>query len=207
MSVKKIPADFDLCILVCILIWGDEMPNKTIYVAEDDLPLFERAQQLAGGNLSSAVARALRRFIEVETAHQAGYEEITVPVGPPGSRRQKRFFGVRLIRWQHHLADRGRVEVFSIYRTRGGHYAVHRQERPNWAAWGDPEFWAEFWSNPDHWHGGQRFGMPHRGWHQGGAASLSVYDTLEQLRAEVPPELFEQLETTEEEPPIEDLNI
>jgi hypothetical protein len=40
------------------------MPNKTIYVSEDDLPLFERAQLVSGTNLSSVIVRALRRFLE-----------------------------------------------------------------------------------------------------------------------------------------------
>ena len=31
------------------------MPNKTIYIADDDLPLLQRAQDLTGGNLSGAI--------------------------------------------------------------------------------------------------------------------------------------------------------
>ena len=34
------------------------MPNKTIYVADGDLPLFDRAQELTGGNLSATITRA-----------------------------------------------------------------------------------------------------------------------------------------------------
>jgi hypothetical protein len=55
-------------------------------VSEDDLPLFERAQEVAGDNLSSAAVRALRRFIEVEDARKGGLDEITVLVGGPGGR-------------------------------------------------------------------------------------------------------------------------
>ena len=32
------------------------VPNKTIYVSDGDLPLYQRAQELAGGNLSAAIA-------------------------------------------------------------------------------------------------------------------------------------------------------
>ena len=46
------------------------MPNKTIYVSEDDLPLFERAQELSGANLSSAIIKALKRYIELEEAQK-----------------------------------------------------------------------------------------------------------------------------------------
>ena len=57
------------------------MPNKTIYVSDDDLPLYQRAQELAGGSLSAALARALRRFVEMEEGRLEGYDEITVRVG------------------------------------------------------------------------------------------------------------------------------
>jgi hypothetical protein len=32
------------------------MPNRTIYVADADLPIFEKAQELAGENLSATIA-------------------------------------------------------------------------------------------------------------------------------------------------------
>ena len=44
------------------------MPNKTIYVSDADVPTFERAQELAGGNLSATIVQALRRFVEMEEA-------------------------------------------------------------------------------------------------------------------------------------------
>ena len=40
------------------------MPNKTIYVSDGDLSLYQRAQELAGGNLSAAISAALRRFVD-----------------------------------------------------------------------------------------------------------------------------------------------
>ena len=69
------------------------MPNKTIYVAEADLELFQRAQELAGGNLSQAITRALRRFIAAEEGALEGLREVTVKVGP-GQARKQRFMGV-----------------------------------------------------------------------------------------------------------------
>jgi hypothetical protein len=42
------------------------VPNKTIYVSDGDLPLYQRAQELAGDNLSAAIAAALRRYVDVE---------------------------------------------------------------------------------------------------------------------------------------------
>ena len=69
------------------------MPNKTIYVADDDLPVFQRAQELVGGNLSSTVVSALRRLIELEEGREAGFEEVVLQVGRDGV-RQVRFQGV-----------------------------------------------------------------------------------------------------------------
>ena len=38
--------------------YDDDVPNKTIYVADTDLPLFQRAQELTGDNLSATIVRA-----------------------------------------------------------------------------------------------------------------------------------------------------
>ncbi|GAB3992480.1 hypothetical protein GCM10029992_01520 [Glycomyces albus] len=74
------------------------MPNKTIYVSDKDLPLYERAQELAGGNLSKAISTALRKYVETAEGRLEGYQEITVKVGvgPGRKRRRQRFTGVKL---------------------------------------------------------------------------------------------------------------
>ena len=71
------------------------VPNKTIYVSEGDLKLYQRAQELAGGNLSSAITNALKRYLDVEDARTAGYEDVIVKVGIGGGRKV-RFTGVLL---------------------------------------------------------------------------------------------------------------
>src|SRR3954454_5794926 len=116
------------------------MPNKTIYVSDDDLPLFERAQELAGANLSSAIVRALRRYIELEEAKQSGLDEITVIVNGQGAHRRKRFVGQRLVRWLQPRAKGKGTEILSVYRTAGKRYALHTRSIPNWdLAVGDPD--------------------------------------------------------------------
>jgi len=57
------------------------MPNKTIYVSDTDLPIFERAQELAGENLSSTIVQALRNFVQAYEARAAGFRDIVVRVG------------------------------------------------------------------------------------------------------------------------------
>ena len=45
-------------------------------------PIYGRAQELAGGNLSAAIATALRRYVDVEEGRREGFDEIIVRVGP-----------------------------------------------------------------------------------------------------------------------------
>src|SRR4029079_834408 len=49
------------------------VPNKTIYVSDGDLKLFARAQELAGGNLSAAISRALRRYVDAQEGLKEGF--------------------------------------------------------------------------------------------------------------------------------------
>ena len=142
------------------------MPNKTIYVADADSALYDRAQALAGGNLSAAIAEALRRFVEgvnrggpfypplpddPEVAGGAArsganvMEAIIVKVGNGGAYTQKRFNG-RLLGTQHVASTTaaGRQESltsYRVYQTEKGHFALYISEGPNWSgdwrAWGN----------------------------------------------------------------------
>ncbi|HSS34836.1 MAG TPA: EXLDI protein, partial [Patescibacteria group bacterium] len=117
------------------------MPNKTIYVSEGDLTLYQQAQELAGGNLSAAIANALRRFIDVEEARREGFDEIVVRVGP-GAGRKVRFTGVLLGTWAN--SSWSRYELFRVYRSRSGKYVVHTEHTPEWRtldAEGKPAGW------------------------------------------------------------------
>lgn len=178
------------------------MPNKTIYVSEGDLPLFDRAQELAGGNLSAAISRALRRFVEVQEAHMQGIEEVTVTVGRPGARRRKRFMGTRVVRWRHAAGD-DTVERFTVYRTKRGRYAVHVRRDPEWMGMvpGNVEIDIDL---------GGDFNVLGRDWTAGWASgehTLNVYETLEELKDHVPPELGDLVEERLSTPDVEDLDI
>ncbi len=70
------------------------MPNKTIYVSQDDEPLFEEARQLAGESLSAVIVRALRDFVIRQQEKEKSMKEITVLVGPKESTREQRFIAV-----------------------------------------------------------------------------------------------------------------
>lgn len=211
------------------------MPNKTIYVSDDDLPLFERAQELAGANLSAAIVRALRRFIELEEAKQQGLDEITVIVNSEGAHRRKRFLGQRLVRWLQETSNGKGTEILNVYRTAGKRYALHTHTIPDWElSWGDPEIAGD----PQNWLGfGTRlnprekaaldeysantknrgignflqrlmtWGYDWESFQESGNYSLQVFETLEELKPHVSDDLYKAITLAMEGPEIEDLDI
>ena len=74
------------------------VPNKTIYVSDGDLKLFQRAQEVAGGNLSAAIASALRRYVDVHEGLREGFDDVVVRVGIGGGRKV-RFTGALVGEW------------------------------------------------------------------------------------------------------------
>jgi EXLDI family protein len=175
------------------------MPNKTIYVSDDDLPLYQRAQELAGGNLSATIAAALRRLIEAEEGRLEGYDEIIVKVGL-GAGRKQRFTGLLLGEWGRSTSSR--VEVFRVYRTRTGKYAVHIVRSPEWTSGSDSEKWSTGWrSYVGNWSSNQTWSFTQ------GEATLRVAESLDALRDMIPPELYDMVAALAEQPAVEDLDI
>ncbi|GAA2624838.1 EXLDI protein [Paractinoplanes durhamensis] len=176
------------------------MPNKTIYVSDEDLPLFQRAQELAGGTLSAAISMALRRFVEVEEGRRQGFDEIVVRVGP-GLGRKQRFLGLLLGQWER-SANSG-TESFSVYRSPSEKFVVHieRSEAhqnvsPGAEKWNTGwRAWVGDWSANQTW-----VRTP-------AESSLHVAATLDELRAILPAELYEHVVRVADQPPIEDLDI
>jgi EXLDI family protein len=174
------------------------VPNKTIYVSDDDLPLYQRAQEISGGNLSAAIAAAIRRYVEVEEGRREGYDEITVKVGA-GAGRKVRFSGVLLGEWGHSTSTRS--ERLRVYRSRTGKFVVHIERSPEWTTGPDDKWstgwraWIGNWSTDQTWS------------YTKGVATLDVADTLDALRELIPPELYDLVAAAAEQPPVEDLNI
>jgi EXLDI family protein len=176
------------------------VPNKTIYVSDDDLLLYRRAQELAGGNLSAAIATALRRYIDAEEGRQEGYDEIVVRVGR-GVGRKQRFSGVLLAEWGR--STQSRMEVFRIYRTRAGKFAVHTERSPEWKSSSQSDNWLRDLAN---WR--MYLGIGEQSWgFAEGESTLEVADSLAELRDKIPPELYEMVATSADQPPVEDLDI
>jgi EXLDI family protein len=172
------------------------MPNKTIYVSDKDLPIYDRAQELAGGNLSKAISTALRKFVEAEEGRLEGFEEITVKVGigPGRKRRRQRFIGVKLGEWGR-VFDKGRHEQFRVYRSKSGKYVIHIERSADWNVNGDKGWKAQLGIGAQSWSATADEGK------------LIVVETLEELKEQIPEELYEMVASMAEEPPIEDLDI
>ncbi|AEF42777.1 EXLDI protein [Hoyosella subflava] len=171
------------------------MPNKTIYVADDDLPLFQRAQELVGGNLSGAVVAALRRFIELEEGRQEGFDEVVLKVGHNGV-RQVRFSGTLLGEWRD-LNER-RIEHIRVYRGRKGKFAMHAQ-RSNWAEYPTDINWLKDLKN---WR--RMLSVGDQDW---GDFTLTITDSIEELREHLPGKFYERVAGVADLPQIEDLDI
>lgn len=168
------------------------MPNKTIYVSDSDLPLFQRAQEIVGGNLSAAITTALRRLIELEEGRLEGFDEIVLKVGP-GTGRKVRFSGVLLGEWGRATA-KGLVEEYRVYRSRTGKFVVHLKKSD------------EYTSTSSGWR--SMVGLDESNWGViKGERTLSIFEDLDELREKVPAELYEIVARLADEPAVEDLDI
>ena len=88
-------------------------------------PLYQRAQELAGGNLSAAIADALRRYVDVEEGRREGFDDDRRPgrarQGPEGPVHRR----PRSACWPTPRASRD--ERYRVYRGRTGKYVLHTE--------------------------------------------------------------------------------
>lgn len=146
------------------------MPNKTIYVADADMPIFERAQELAGGNLSATIARALHRFVEMEEAKESGFGEITVKVGSIAPTR-KRFLGRVIAKGQIHEHNGAVTVTYKVFLTMRGKFALYIVDAANVSG-------SEWWE----------YKVQHSRPEQ--VFRFEVFDAAEDLKDIVPEELY-----------------
>jgi EXLDI family protein len=173
-----------------------DVPNKTIYVSDGDLPMFQRAQDLAGGNLSSAIASALRRYVDVEEGRREGFDEVVVRVGP-GRGRKVRFTGILLGEWVD--SSLSRVDTFRVYRGRTGKFVVHVERSPEYTMVGAD-------GKPAGWRGYLGIGNISYG-SAPAESTLEVVTSLDELRTRIPPPLYDMVAGSADRPPVEDLDI
>ena len=146
------------------------MPNKTIYVADADVPTFERAQELAGGNLSATIVQALRRFVEMEEAKESGFREITIRVGNIAPTR-KRFLGRILAKGETREYNGAVTLTYKVFLTMRGKFALHIADAANVSG-------TEWWKYKT------QHTRPDEIFH------FEVLDAAEDLKGKVPEELY-----------------
>jgi ABC-2 type transport system ATP-binding protein len=170
------------------------MPTKNVYVAEADLPLLDRAAELAGG-VSAAVIAGIRLYLERSEREMGGFREIEVQVSDGALVTAKRFQGRRLFRLEHR--DGLRVIAYEVYATARQQFAVYRRDDPDWArlsaAGDDP-----IWENPESW-APDFYGTRSR--------TLQVFPDIDAMEAELPSDVVDTVRRAVTKPAVEDLDI
>ena len=192
------------------------MPNRTIYVADADLPIFEKAQKLAGDNLSAAIAHALRIFVEKEEARSSGFHEITVKVGKGRPYFSKQFRGRPLATRRLSIQKGARLLTLTVYQTAKGRFALYTRNAPDWGNWSGRPRWPKRpkregevpvdinvdidvdvdsggWSHSDDWSYWEQWWHDWASYFKDDEYRLDVFDTLDELKEHIPEELYEAI--------------
>jgi EXLDI family protein len=173
------------------------MPTKNVYVSDADLPLFEKAAELAGA-LSTAVAAGLRLYVaqcERETRKMAMQTiEVEVNDGPVVS--VKRFVGRKILRYEERSGLR--TTTFRVYLTAKNQYAIYQRNDPDWGTLSNTEGTGPGWEDAETWQGD---------WWHSKERSLQVFPNLDSMKGHMPSELIAALTQTQQQPAVEELDI
>ncbi len=169
------------------------MPNKTIYVSENDVSLFEEAKTIAGEALSSVIARALREYVSRHAEKEKGMKEISVKVGSHNSQREQRFVGQEIGEWSGFSDDKVWLMNAKIYQTQKGNWAILLRHSSK----------ATLLTNPKQWSKNAEY------LESAAKTELIVGKNLNQLQEKLPTSLHSTLEDISKkyEVPVEYLDI
>jgi EXLDI family protein len=173
-----------------------DVPNKTIYVSDGDMPIYQRAQELAGDNLSAAIAAALRRFVDVEEGKRQGFDEIIVRVGP-GKGRKVRFVGVLVGEWVN--TSYSRVETFRVYRGRTGKFVLYVERSPDFSVLDEH-------GKPAGWRGYLGIGSLSYG-SAPEERTVEVIGSLDELFLRIPSQLYDMVAGSSIDREVEELDV
>lgn len=173
------------------------MVSKNVYVSDSDLPLFERATELAGG-MSTAVAAGLRLYVARAERERMLVEMSTIEVEvQEGSVvTTKRFTGRQLLRYE--MRDGLRTQSFRAYLTSRGQYAVYACNDPNWSALSSPDENNTVWEDARMWNAA---------WWKSSERSLRVFADIKAMEGELPAEFVTAIIDAQTKPGAEDLDI
>jgi len=103
------------------------MPNKTIYIADEDMPVFQKAQEVAGESVSKVIIQALRQYILQKDLEETELKECEAMKGTHGSGmnvQKARFIG----KWLSKItvgSEYGESETtYNLYFTRRGKFVL-----------------------------------------------------------------------------------
>jgi EXLDI family protein len=169
------------------------MPNKTIYVSEQDASLFEEAKNIAGEALSSVISRALREYVSRRQQKDKGMKEVSLKIGSEGTEREQRFVGAQVGEWTGFSDDKEWWLSAKIYRT----------QKNNWAIYFVHECKASLLMNKTLWKVSGDYLINAK------SAELLVTTKPEGIKQKLPKELYKKLQELAErdEKPVEYLDI
>src|SRR5260370_1892225 len=170
------------------------MPNRTIYVADADLPIFDKAQKLAGDNLSAAIAQALHYFVEKEEAKRSGFDEITVKVGKGRPYLTKQFRGRILAKRRIRIQNGTRILTLVVYLTAKGRFALYTKNTASWSDLSQTSKWSR--KSAGDWNWDWDYDASNYDWStyfEDDEHRLDVYATLDELKDIIPEELYESI--------------
>lgn len=109
--------------------------NKTLYVKDEDGPIWDKARELTGDKLSSFIMDKLRTFVSERAGQEQGYGRIVVQYRERGIPKAKAFCGRWIIPPGQPLRlstdePGGEDEWYIVAETAKGNYAVLKYWQP-----------------------------------------------------------------------------
>ncbi|WP_224981199.1 hypothetical protein [Geomonas agri] len=106
------------------------MPNKNIYVADEDMQIFQRAQEVAGESISKVIVQALRQYLVQKDLEGTEFKECEAMKGIYRnglSIEKARFIGKHLSTMTIGEPDDTKMFTYDLYTTRKGKFLLQSQ--------------------------------------------------------------------------------
>ncbi len=110
--------------------------NKTLYIRDEDAPVWERARELSGEKLSPVIVDALKKYIAQKEAVEKGFERIVIEYADALDHylpKIKAFYGRWIIPYKKPLEwtslEEPLIEYYSVAITAKGSWVVYFKKR------------------------------------------------------------------------------